>query len=98
MIEQGLLMAQIHLGPKHVKRSIAAPLVFDWWLHPCCRGVAKEVMHVAIQTQLLTVSEAAAFQIHSHHVALHLCALGHRIMHHDLWKSFLSYLSALRSL
>ena len=55
-------------------------------------------MHVAIQTQLLTVSEATAFQIHSHHVALHLCALGHRIMHHDLRKSFLSYLSALRSL
>ena len=98
MIEQGLLMAQIHLGPIHVKRSIAASLAFDWRLHPGCRGVAKEVMHVAIQTQLLTVSEATAFQIHSHHVALHLCALGHRIMHHDLRKSFLSYLSALWSL
>ena len=91
-------MAQIHLGAVHVKRSIATPLAFARWLHPGCRGVAKEIVHIAIQAQLLTVGEAAAFQIHSHHVALHLCALGHRIMHHNLWESFLSYRSALRCL
>ena len=83
-------MAQIHLSTVHVYRSVTAAASFGRVFHPCSRRITEEIVYVTVQAQLLAVSKASTFQLHSHHITLLLSALCHRIMYHDLWKSFLS--------
>lgn len=57
-------------------------------------GVAEQVVNVAIQAQLLGVSEASPLKVDCNHGITLFRPFCHRVMDEDLWQGFLPNLTS----